>query len=187
MAEKDSYQGGASAGSDPWKNHAYVGYSMICKHPSDMKRVVAVLSEKKNPRATPMVWTEFTGFVFVKPEKSMTVYAFDSWRSRHQLRQLDLIVHASGITSYQDLLSSLRPQNGNPSCKYFIPQHMGGLRPEKYFLLHRQRLFYCRPQAGLRPRYQLPLTTGRSGSPSIVLPIDSGSHLASGVHISSSR
>ena len=171
MAEKDSYQGGASAGSDPWKNHAYVGYSMICKHPSDMKRVVAVLSEKKNPRATPMVWTEFTGFVFVKPEKSMTVYAFDSWRSRHQLRQLDLIVHASGITSYQDLLSSLRPQNGNPSCKYFLPQHMGGASAGEVLSLASSTSVLLPSTGGASTAVSTPVDDR-----TIWFPIDSASH-----------
>ena len=73
-----------------------------------------------------MVWTEFTGFVFVKPDKIMTVSAFDSWRARHNLRELDLIVHTSADTVAQGLLSCLRPQNDKESCKYFLPPPMEG-------------------------------------------------------------
>ena len=73
-----------------------------------------------------MVWTEFTGFVFVKPDKIMTVSAFDSWRARHHLRELDLIVHTSADTVAEGLLSCLRPQNDKESCKYFLPPPMEG-------------------------------------------------------------
>ena len=68
-----------------------------------------------------MVWTVFTGFVFVEPGKSMTVNAFDAWRFRHNLRELDLIVHTSVGTAAEGLLSSLRPQNNRKHCKYFLP------------------------------------------------------------------
>ena len=92
-----------------------------------------------------MVWTEFTGFVFVKPDKIMTVSAFDSWRARHHLRELDLIVHTSADTVAQGLLSCLRPQIDKESCKYFLPPPWRGLRPGKQFLLDRSRLFYRSP------------------------------------------
>lgn len=126
MADAHSLPRGASAGSDPWKTHAYVGYSLICKLPAETKRVLNVLSETKDSRATTMIWTEFTGFVFVEPEKSMTVNAFDSWRGRHNLRELDLIVHTSADTVAEGLLSSLRPQNDRESCKYFLPTSIEG-------------------------------------------------------------
>ena len=117
---------GASAGTDPWKTHAYVGYSMICKHSAEKKRVLKVLSGTKDSRATTMVWAGFTGFVFVKPDKIMTVSAFDSWRARHHLRELDLIVHTSADTVAEGLLSCLRPQNDKESCKYFLPMSIEG-------------------------------------------------------------
>ena len=126
MADAHSLPRGASAGSDPWKTHAYVGYSLICKLPAETKRVLNVLSATKDSRATTMIWTEFTGFVFVAPEKSMTVNAFDSWRSRHKLRELDLIVHTSADTVAEGLLSSLQPQNDKESCKYFLPPSIEG-------------------------------------------------------------
>ena len=126
MAEAHSLPGLASAGSDPWKTHVYVGYSMICKGPGETKRVLNVLLEKKDVRATTMVWNAFTGFVFVAPEKSMTVNAFDSWRARHNLRELDLIVHTSADTVAEGLLSRLRPQNDKESCKYFLPLSIEG-------------------------------------------------------------
>ena len=44
---------GASAGTDPWKTHAYVGYSMICKHSAEKKRVLKVLSGTKDPGPRP--------------------------------------------------------------------------------------------------------------------------------------
>ena len=77
MAEPGSLQGGASAGPDPWKSHACVGYSMICKDPGEKKRVLKVLTAKQKARTTTMVSTVFAGFVFVEPGKSMTVNAFD--------------------------------------------------------------------------------------------------------------
>ena len=126
MAEARISPGGASAGPDPWKSHAYVGYSMICKHPAEKKRVLKVMNEKKDVRATPMVCTEFTCFVFVLPGKSMTVNAFDAWRARHSLRDLDLIVHTSADTVAEDLLSCLRPQNDKECCKYFLPLSIEG-------------------------------------------------------------
>ena len=119
MAEAHSLPGRASAGPDPWKTHAYVGYSMICKGPKETKRVLDILLKNKDTRAIPMVWTAFTGFVFVEPPKSMTVYAFDSRRARHNLRDLDLIVHTSAGTVVEGLLTRLRPQNDKESCKYF--------------------------------------------------------------------
>ena len=73
-----------------------------------------------------MPWTTFIGFVFVQPEKSMTVYAFDSWRARHNLRDLDLIVHTSAGTVAEGLLTRLRPHNGKESCKYFLPLSIEG-------------------------------------------------------------
>ena len=73
-----------------------------------------------------MVWTEFTGFVFVKPAKIMTVSAFDSWRARHKLRELGIIVHTSADTVAEGLLSCLRPQNDKESCKYFLPLSIEG-------------------------------------------------------------
>ena len=126
MAEAHSLPGRASAGPDPWKTHAYVGYSMICKGPKETKRVLKVLLKNKDARATTMVWTAFTGFVFVEPEKSMTVNAFDSWRARRNLRELDLIVHTSADTVAEGLLSCLRPQNDKESCKYFLPLSIEG-------------------------------------------------------------
>ena len=134
MADAHSLPRGALAGSDRWKTHAYVGYSLICKLPVEMKRVLNVLSAQNNPRATTMIFTAFIGFVFVEPKKSMTVSAFDSWRHRHNLRELDLIVHASADTAAEGLLSSLRPQNDRESCKYFSPASAGkvihvGLHP----------------------------------------------------------
>ena len=121
MAEARSLSRRASAGSEAWKYHAYVGYSMIHKLPEEKKRVMAVLSERRDSRATPMVSTEFTGFVFVEPEKRMSVNAFNSWRRRNNLMDLDLIVHTSKDTAAEGLLSCLRPQNGKESCKYFLP------------------------------------------------------------------
>ena len=126
MAEARSLEGRASAGPDPWKSHAYVGYSMICKGPGEKKRVLKVIKGKKLFRATAMAWTVFTGFVFVVPGKSLTVNAFDSWRARHNLRDLDLIVHTSADTVAEDLLSCLRPQNDKESCKYFLPMSIEG-------------------------------------------------------------
>ena len=38
MAETHSLPWRASAGPDPWKSHAYVGYSMICKNPGETKQ-----------------------------------------------------------------------------------------------------------------------------------------------------
>ena len=73
-----------------------------------------------------MVWTVFTGFVFVEPGKSMTVNAFDSWRRRNKLRELDLIVHTSADIVAESLLSCLRPQNDKESCKYFLPLSIEG-------------------------------------------------------------
>ena len=124
MAEERSLLVRASAGPDPWKTHAYVGYSMICKGPVETKRVLNVLSEKNDARATTMVWTAYTGFVYVEPEDSLTVNAFDSWRVRHNLRELDLIVHKSADTVAECLLSRLRPQNDKESCKYFLPLYI---------------------------------------------------------------
>ena len=51
----------------------------------------------------------------------MTVHAFDSWRFRHKLRELDLIVHTSADIVAERLLSSLRPQSLAEKCKYFLP------------------------------------------------------------------
>ena len=130
MAEPGSLQGGAPAGPDRWKSHAYAGYSMICKDPGEQKRVVKVLDAKQKARANIMASTVFTGFVFVEPAKSMTVNAFDSWRSRHKLRELDLIVHTSADTVAENLLSCLRPQNDRErvaSTFYLCPSR--GLRP----------------------------------------------------------
>ena len=121
MAGKRRLGRRASAGPDPWKSRAYVGYSMICKNPGETQRVLKVLTEKKDARSTTMVWTVFTGFVFVEPGKSMTVNAFDSWRHRNKLRELDLIVHTSADIVAERLLSSLRPQSDKESCKYFLP------------------------------------------------------------------
>ena len=56
----------------------------------------------------------------------MTVNAFDSWRARHNLRELDLIVHTSADTVAEGLLSCLRPQNDKESCKYFLPLSIEG-------------------------------------------------------------
>ena len=56
----------------------------------------------------------------------MTVNAFDSWRARHNLRELDLIVHTSADTVAEGLLSCLRPQNDKESSKYFLPLPIEG-------------------------------------------------------------
>ena len=132
MAEAHSLPSRVSVAPDPWKSQAYAGYSMICKTPGDRKRVLTALSQKKDVRATTMPWTTFTGFVFVQPKKSMTVYAFDSWRYRHHLRDLDLILHTSAGTVTEGLLTCLRPQIGNQgySCKYFLPQSIEGASAE---------------------------------------------------------
>ena len=112
MAEAQSLRGRVSTGWDHWKRStSFAGYSFICKRPAETKLVLRVLLSEfssDDARTNPTIWTEFTGFVFVQPEKSMTVNAFDSWRWRNSIRRLDLICHKSGDTAAEGLLSILQ-------------------------------------------------------------------------------
>ena len=135
MAEAEIVRGGVSTGREPWKMcNSFAGYSLICAR-TKQKKVVDALQYEFNcrhPNVNTKHWTAFSGFVFVRPESSMTVNAFDSWRWRNGLRHLDLILHKSADTATEGLLSNLQAQNRS------------------------RRLPWC-PQTGLRPVVQLPV------------------------------
>ena len=129
MAEAEIVRGGVSTGREPWKMcNSFAGYSLICARTKHKKVVDALQYEFncRHPNVNTKHWTAFSGFVFVRPESSMTVNAFDSWRWRNGLRHLDLILHKSADTATEGLLSNLQAQNRNDGCKYFLPRSSDG-------------------------------------------------------------
>jgi hypothetical protein len=124
MAEAESLGGRASAGSSvpaTLEKCTYVGFSFICKTKADTKRVLAVKQNLKDFRTNPKTWTEFTGFIFVQPENRMTKNAFDTWRWRNKIRDLDIILHKSADTAVEGLLENLKAQTDKDGCKHFLP------------------------------------------------------------------
>ena len=131
MASPLQSAGGVSAVSDfaeDWKQDAYVGYSICCKAATEMKRVLQAIAENSNPRATTMAFTEFTNFIVVQLAKSMIVIAFDSWRYRLGIRDLDIILHRDADTAQEGLPSRMRPARPDQRSRrmYFLPLQVRG-------------------------------------------------------------
>ena len=115
--------------SEDWKQVAYVGCSICCETEKERRRVLQVIAGNTDPRATTMTFTEFTSFIFVQPAKSMSVSAFDSWRYRHDIRDLDLILHKDADTAQEGLPSRKRPMRPDrrTPCMHFLPHQVGGV------------------------------------------------------------
>jgi tRNA A-37 threonylcarbamoyl transferase component Bud32 len=117
--------------AEGWKDDEYVGYSICCKTSADKSRVLQAIGDNNsNPRARTMRVTEFTNFIFVEPAKPMNLSAFDSWRYRLEIRELDLILHKVADTALEGLPSSMRrtnPSRGSRACMHFLPPKVGGV------------------------------------------------------------
>ena len=151
--------------AEGWKDDEYVGYSICCKTSADKSRVLqAIRDNNSNSRARTMRVTEFTNFIFVEPAKPMNLSAFDSWRYRLGIRDLDRILHKDADTALEGLPSSMRPTRRSlrSRCMHFLPQKVGkGFRPPQLCWrswlegLDRSRLFASCPWVGFRPMYHI--------------------------------
>ena len=99
----------ASGSATHWKHDAYVGYSIHCPNPAVKKRVRQALAANTDTRANVMTCTEFSDFLFLKPEKGMNMGAFDTWRSRNGLRAFSVCPHTDEATAIEGLSVSMRP------------------------------------------------------------------------------
>ena len=105
---------------------AYVGYSIHCPTMAVKKRVWTALAANTNTRANVMICTTFSDFLFLKPDKCMNRGAFDTWRWRHDLRDLAICLHKVEATAIEGLPKSMRPTSTRKDCMHYLPPGVGG-------------------------------------------------------------
>ena len=109
----------------PYQDDVYIGYSICCDNASAFKRVRKVLSRNNNSRANAMTCTEFSDFIFLKPQRLMGKDAFDSWRKRQQVQDLRVCMHQEGATAVEGLSATMKLASKRLSCMHFLPSEVG--------------------------------------------------------------
>jgi hypothetical protein len=115
----------ACGSATSWKYDAYVGYSIYCRNLAEVRRVRKALAENTDTRANVMTCTQFSDFLFLQPEKCMSMGSFDTWRWRHDIRDLAICLHKDAATAIEGLPLSMRPTTTRTRCTHYLPPGVG--------------------------------------------------------------